>query len=102
MIEDLRPEIFREVNERIAEVTDRWPPQDKHGFLCECSAAHCMRSVWLTRAQYDLIRAARTRFLAAPGHEATGDGRVVEHHGDFVVIEKTGDVAGFDVGASSG
>ena len=102
MIEELRPEIFREVNERIAEITDPWPPEDKHGFLCECSAPHCMQSVWLTRAQYDLIRAARTRFLAAPGHEAAGDGRVVEQHRDFVVIEKLGDVARLDVGASSG
>lgn len=102
MSDGLRPEIFREVNERIAEITCPWRPEDKQGFLCECSAPHCRQSVWLTRAQYDAIRTARTRFLAAPGHEAAGDGRVVERHGGFVVVEKLGDVAQFDVEASSG
>ena len=87
---ELRSDMFREVNERIAEITDIWHWEDKQGFLCECATAQCTQSVWLTPAQYAAIRAARTRFLAAPGHELPDDVRVVERHPDFVVVEKVG------------
>ncbi len=93
MSEPFRPALFREVNERIAEVTGRWHWDDEQGFLCECPSADCTEAVWLTRAQYDAIRSARTRFLAAPGHEVAGKGRVVERHERFVVIETLDDGA---------
>jgi hypothetical protein len=85
---ELRSDIFREVNERIAEITGMWQWEDKQGFLCECATAHCTQAVWLTRAQYASVRAARSRFVAAPGHELPGGGRVVERYEEFVVIEK--------------
>jgi len=87
---ELRPDMFREVNERIAELTAIWHWEDKQGFLCECATAECTAAVWLTPTQYASIRAAQARFLAAPGHELPDDVRVVERHEDFVVVEKLG------------
>jgi hypothetical protein len=81
------PGIFREVNERIAEIVGTWHWEEKQGFLCECATGQCTQAVWLTRAEYDAIRARRTLFFTAPGHEQPGDARVVERHEDFVVIE---------------
>ena len=91
MSEQAQPDVFREVNERIAEVTGRWHWQDEQGFLCECPTADCTEAVWLTRAQYEAIRSTGTRFLAAPGHETAADCRVVERHERFVVIETFND-----------
>jgi hypothetical protein len=93
MSDRLRSDIFREVNERIAEISGMWEWEEKQGFLCECATAHCTQAVWLTRAEYASIRAVQRRFLTAPGHETVGDGRVVERRGDYVVIEAS------DVGA---
>lgn len=87
MSDELRPGIFREVNERIAEITRAWQWEAKQGFLCECATGHCTQPVWLTRAQYQSIRAARDRFFTVPGHERRRDTRVVERHDDFFVVE---------------
>ena len=86
MRDALRANLFREVNERIAEITGMWRWDDPQGYLCECADGGCTEAVWLTTAQYKAIRAARSRFLTAPGHEH-GAARVVERHADFVVIE---------------
>lgn len=87
MTDAFRPDLFREVNERIAEVTGVWNWEEPQGYLCECTDAGCTEAVWLTREQYESIRAARSRFVTAPGHER-GVARVVERHADFVVVEE--------------
>jgi hypothetical protein len=38
------------------------------GFLCECSSADCFRTVWLTRAEFDVQRAQPGHQLLAPAH----------------------------------
>ena len=43
MSDDLRPGIFREVNDRIAEITGTWHWEEKQGFLCECARAAARR-----------------------------------------------------------
>jgi hypothetical protein len=47
--------LFREVNERIAELLERWPsaPGD---FLCECDKTGCTRRVTLVLAEYRSLR----------------------------------------------
>ena len=91
MSDDLRPGIFREVNDRIAEITGTWQWEDKQGFLCECAAGRCTQAVWMTRAEYEAIRADKTRFFIVPGHERPGDARLVERHETYLVIESVAD-----------
>ncbi len=90
-MEDLQPSVFREVNERIAEITETWEWDDKQGFLCECAAGRCTQAIWLTRAEYETIRAEPARFFVVPGHELAAKERIVERHKDFVVVEQVGE-----------
>ena len=82
MRDELHPNVFREVNERIAEITGAWHWVDPQGFLCECADGGCTEAVWLTRAQYTSIRADRSRFITAPGHEQAGDPEPVVAEGE--------------------
>jgi hypothetical protein len=78
---------FREVNERIAENAQRFEAGSTE-FICECGDPQCTERVEATIDEYEEVRADGARFLLAPGH---GDGsieRLVEHRGDFVVVEK--------------
>jgi hypothetical protein len=86
--DEARSGVFRDVNERIAEIAGRWEWKDTQGFLCECVLSECTRSVLLTRAQYESVRCGPARFFMTPGHERVEQERVVERHGGFVVVEK--------------
>ena len=86
--------LFREVNERIEEVSEE---VDRHDsgliVLCECDQAGCVAQIELTRVEYDTVRASPTCFVTVPGHEDTRIARIVESHPRFVVAEKQGEAA---------
>jgi hypothetical protein len=88
MTEPGRSAILREVNDRIAEITDAWGWEDPLGFLCECIASTCAETARLTRAEYAVVRAGASRFLTVPGHEHAEHEHVVERHAHHVVIER--------------
>ena len=88
MSNTLRPSVFREVNERIAEITGTWEWEEKQGFLCECAAGGCTEAIWLTRAEYEEIRAEQTHFVAVAGHERAEEERVVGRNDGYVVVER--------------
>lgn len=94
MSEALRLSIFHEVNDRIAEITGTWQWEDKQGFLCECAAGWCTHAIWLTRAQYEAIRADPARFFTLAGHERPAEERVVERNHGYVVVERPADAQG--------
>jgi hypothetical protein len=78
---------FREVNERIAENAERFEAGATE-FICECADPECIHRVEATLAEYEEVREDGATFMVAPGH---GDGtieRVVEHRGEFMIVEK--------------
>ena len=84
-------ELFREVNERLAELSEHFGLSEEPspvGFICECQTAACTESVEMTLADYKAVRAQPTRFLVVPGHERTGIENVVERHSTYLVVEK--------------
>jgi hypothetical protein len=86
--------LFREVNERIREISDDFGQQDAPlDFLCECSDPACVERVVLTRAEYEHVRADSTRFVVAKGHALPEVESVVAHAKDHVVVEKEGEAA---------
>jgi hypothetical protein len=87
--------LFREVNERIAEVNEGFEITGETEFLCECGKENCLETVRLTRADYERIRTAGDRFVLKPGHEDGSVENVVERNTEFVVIAKEGE-AGAD------
>jgi hypothetical protein len=86
--------LFREVNERIREISDSFGQDDStYDFLCECSDPTCTKRVVLTRAEYEEVRSDATRFVVAKGHAMPEIETVVERAKDHVVVEKEGAAA---------
>ncbi len=76
--------VFRDVNERIAQIGFG----DDIGFLCECGHARCAAAITMPLAEYEAVRANPTRFFLIPGHEIPDVEDVVEVHEDYLVVEK--------------
>src|SRR3954452_10700340 len=62
--------MFRMVNERVS----AWPEREAVSAdeptmrYCECADTHCFERVYVTRAEYEAIRADSTRFAVVVGH----------------------------------
>jgi hypothetical protein len=90
----LNEALFRDVNERIREISDTFGrPDATYDFLCECSDPACTDRVTLTRAEYEDVRSESTRFVVAKGHALPEVESVVERAKDHVVVEKEGPAA---------
>lgn len=90
--------LFREVNERIQEVSTGFSGYGESdsllaGFVCECSREDCTEALEVTHARYEAVRDDPRRFLVLPGHEDMTVDRVVERHGGFVVVQKFGEAS---------
>jgi hypothetical protein len=85
--------LFREVNERIAELNQTFQVEGRSEFLCECSREACKEPVSISIDEYETVRRAATRFFVLPGHEDTSVERVVERSERYVVVEKIGEAA---------
>jgi hypothetical protein len=83
--------LFREVNERIAEVNEGFEVDGQTDFLCECGRNQCLETVQLSRAEYEAVRAEGDRFVVRPGHEVESVERVLEQHETYLVVEKIGE-----------
>jgi hypothetical protein len=84
---------FRDANDDIRAIIDR------HGvdaatvpFLCECGDPACRELIRVPLDKYGEVRAFPRRFLYAASHGRRDgrDGRAVEAHDGYLVIEKTG------------
>jgi hypothetical protein len=83
--------LFREVNERIAEIGDRFET-DGAEFLCECADDECVTLIQMTRAQYEDVRASDpAHFFVAPGHQLPEIEDVVADRGHFLIVRKRGE-----------
>lgn len=83
--------LFREVNERIAEVNEDFEIDGQIEFLCECGRETCLETVRLSRDTYERVRNEGDRFVVRPGHEGPAVERVVERYDDFFVVVKVGE-----------
>jgi len=85
--------LFREVNERIAELNQTFQIEGRSEFLCECSREECKEPVSISIDEYETVRRTPTRFFVIPGHEDQGVERVVERSDRYIVVEKIGEAA---------
>lgn len=83
---------FREVNERIEELTDTGPSgvAGTITILCECSRPTCAEKITVRAAEYDRIREDSTLFFLCDGHEEPAVENVVERVEDYVIVRKQG------------
>jgi hypothetical protein len=80
--------VFREVNERIVELSQRWttPPQ----FICECENPRCAETITATMDQYEAVRGDPGCFLVARGHEVLDVEEIVDNVDGYVVVRTLG------------
>jgi hypothetical protein len=82
--------LFRDVNERIAElVEESWHPE----FICECANLHCQETLELSLRDYESIRGSPIRFPVRVGHDYAEFERVVALNDGYAVVEKIGAAA---------
>ena len=78
--------IFREVNERVADVKDSEARMTD--FLCECGNLDCVEEISLTDAEYTKIRSNPATFAVVPGHALEDVETVIEETDRFTIVEK--------------
>ena len=85
--------LFREVNERVAEVATHFVEVETHiepvDFTCECGRADCAEPIRMTLVEYEAIRAESTHFAVVPEHEQPEIEVVIERHPTYFVVEKS-------------
>jgi hypothetical protein len=79
--------LFREVNERVQEVSEDRATATTD-FLCECGDAACSETVPLHDEEYESVRADPLLFVVAPGHEIRDVEEVIARNEHFVVVRK--------------
>jgi hypothetical protein len=77
--------LFREVNERIREITTY---DNDVEFLCECGDEGCRQSIRMTLGEYEGLRADPTHFAVVPGHDIEDVEEVIFSNDRFAVVEK--------------
>ena len=77
--------LFREVNERIAEVSASWGGAGE--YLCECSHDECVETLTLSALEYERIRSSPNVFVIVPGHESSQVDRLVETSDGLSLVE---------------
>jgi hypothetical protein len=83
--------LFREVNERIVELSHRFGDVGRaNAYLCECLNTGCTATIEVPYAEYERPRARGNRFFVLPGHEDLAVEDVVETGPGYVVVEKIG------------
>jgi hypothetical protein len=86
--------LFREVNERIAEITEGLSSsmsqvQKLDGLVCECADPLCLEHLGeLTITAYEAVRSDPRRFIIATGHESLDVEEVVERQAGYSIVEK--------------
>lgn len=64
--------LFREVNERVSDVSARLEGDGEIGFLCECGDGGCREAISLPRNLYESVRSDPRQFVVVRGHEEPG------------------------------
>jgi hypothetical protein len=88
--------LFRDVNERIEQVTVELAGASDGDidFVCECDDIACVDRFRMTPSDYEGLRADPTAFAVAPGHEdPTAEDVVVERAGFNIVRKHPGEPA---------
>ena len=84
----MEPEaVFRNANDRIADMATELEWRDPVPFLCECSDKRCFARLQMTLEEYESVRAHSEQYLMKPDHELSG-GVILEQNDRLAVAEK--------------
>ena len=94
----LNEAVFRQVNERIADLGDPFAGQ-RLEIICECASLECVERIELARADYERARQDETTFIVLAGHVDPAIESAVARQNGYVFVRKHGDAA--DVAAAT-
>ena len=85
----LNEAVFREVNERIEDLAERFNLQDRPlDLICECGDENCMERISMTNDEYEELRSDPRQFAVFPGHEYGDIEDVVDRRRGYDVVRK--------------
>ena len=87
-----RQALFRDVNEEIRRIAERFAVDEALQLVCECGQGDCSARLSVSAEEYEAVRRFPTRFVTRADHLCE-DERVVKEFGACVVVEKIGDGA---------
>jgi hypothetical protein len=82
--------LFREVNERVEEVSGGRSTEVTE-FLCECGNADCTEAIGLRDDEYQHVRSDPLLFAVLPGHEIPDVEEILDTNERFSVVRKHAD-----------
>jgi hypothetical protein len=80
--------LFREVNERIRQVTQEFLRPPPLEILCECGNAECTERITVSVEDYEQVRADGATFMVVKGHQIPDTEFVVEERPGYDVVRK--------------
>ena len=82
--------VFREVNERIEVLHQRFAMSDDEPLqiVCECDRVDCAERLEVTIERYERVRADSACFFVATGHEDGSVEDVVDTGGGYLIVRK--------------
>jgi hypothetical protein len=82
--------LFREVNERVAQMQTRYADDPDPEWVCECGDETCFEKIVVALDEYQEVRSHDNWFVIEPGHEKLDVERVVGERGAYLVVQKDG------------
>lgn len=90
----LNEAVFREVNERIEDLAERFDLRNQPlDLICECGDENCMERITMTHAEYEEIRSDSKQFAVYPGHEYRDIEEIVERRRGYDIVRKRDEAA---------
>jgi hypothetical protein len=78
--------LFREVNERIAELANR-DVDDTLQIICECARPGCRDKIVIPILDYKRVRTDPDRFIVVPGHVVRTVENMVGYEDRYAIVE---------------
>jgi hypothetical protein len=82
--------LFREVNERVAQMQTSFQSGPDPEWVCECGDETCFEKLTIPMREYRAVRRRDDWFMIMPGHEKPDLERVVSERAGYDVVEKDG------------
>lgn len=85
----LNEAVFREINERIGELSESFDlgsaPLD---LVCECGDAGCAQPISMSRSEYEQLRSESHHFAVFPGHERPDVDQLIANRNGYDIVAK--------------
>lgn len=87
---DRNQEMFRTVNERIAELETQWGGDRHLHVFCECKRVGCGEQLVVSLEQYARVRERSGWLIVKRGHADSAVEAIVEQHSAYDIVEANG------------